>query len=346
MRRIDVICVQFFSRNHFLVERRKNWHRAVGNLSFVLSKPPGMNTTSTQNSTLEEDCSGALKNAEIAILSAMNSVLALISVVGNALILAAIYKVQSQRTPSNAFVASMGAADFSVGLFMNPLWVAKSVLNIWKSDNQLSTAIEVLTMQTIVATTFSLCAVSVDRYIAVTRMRYIEIMNWKRIRITILLIWTFSMLFACLRLLITDPLQLPKLWLAATVITVIAPLTLISICYYHIFKAARFQISKISASEESRISPDQAIMQLKHRKAALTIGIVVGVFTICWTPSLVISLIQFFTVNNCQKLMINGYWFWGALAEFSNSAFNPFIYCMRSRDFRKAVKKVIGDCVY
>ena len=258
-----------------------------------------MNTTSKENSTLDDNCSGALKNAEIVILSAMNSVLALISVVGNALILAAIYRVQSQRTPSNAFVASMGVADFSVGLFMNPLWVAKSVLNIWKSDNHLSTAIEVLTMQTIVATTFSLCAVSVDRYIAVTRMRYIEIMNWKRIRITILLIWTFSMLFACLRLLITDPLQLPKLWLAATVITVIAPLTLISICYYHIFKAARFQISKISASEESRISPDQAIMQLKHRKAALTIGIVVGVFIICWTPSLVISLIQFFTVNNC-----------------------------------------------
>ena len=179
-----------------LWKKRKNCHRAVGNLSFVLSKPPGMNTTSTQNSTLEEDCSGALKNAEIAILSAMNSVLALISVVGNALILAAIYKVQSQRTPSNAFVASMGVADFSVGLFMNPLWVAKSVLNIWKSDNHLSTAIEVLTMQTIVATTFSLCAVSVDRYIAVTRMRYIEIMSWKRIRITILLIWTFSMLFA------------------------------------------------------------------------------------------------------------------------------------------------------
>ena len=118
MRRIDVICVQVFSRNHFLVERRKNWHRAVENLSFVLSKPPGMNTTSTQNSTLEDDCSGALNNAEIAILSAMNSVLALISVVGNALILAAIYKVQSQRTPSNAFVASVGAADFSVGLFV------------------------------------------------------------------------------------------------------------------------------------------------------------------------------------------------------------------------------------
>lgn len=299
-----------------------------------------MNTTNTTEATLDGDCSGALTNAEIVILSAMNSVLAVVSTFGNALILAAIYRVQSQRTVSNAFIASMGVADFSVGLLMNPLWVAKSVLNVWKSDNQLSTAIEVLTMQTIVATTFSLCAVSVDRYISVTRMRYNEIMTWKRVQIIIILIWIFSLLFACLRLVITDPLQLPKLWLAATVITVIAPLTLISICYYFIFKAARLQIRKISAEET--ISANEAIVQLKHRKAALTIGIVVGVFTICWTPSLVISLIQFFTSDPCEKLRINGYWFWGALAEFSNSAFNPFIYCIRSRDFRKAVKKVIS----
>lgn len=299
-----------------------------------------MNTTNTTEATLDGDCSGALTNAEIVILSAMNNVLAVVSTFGNALILAAIYRVQSQRTVSNAFIASMGVADFSVGLLMNPLWVAKSVLNVWKSDNQLSTAIEVLTMQTIVATTFSLCAVSVDRYISVTRMRYNEIMTWKRVQIIIILIWIFSLLFACLRLVITDPLQLPKLWLAATVITVIAPLTLISICYYFIFKAARLQIRKISAEET--ISANEAIVQLKHRKAALTIGIVVGVFTICWTPSLVISLIQFFTSDPCEKLRINGYWFWGALAEFSNSAFNPFIYCIRSRDFRKAVKKVIS----
>ena len=285
------------------------------------------------------DCSGALASTEIVVLSTMNIILGLFSVFGNALILAAIYKVATQRTVSNVFIASMSVADFSVGLLMNPLWVAKSILNIWKSDNKLSTVIEVLTMQTIVATTFSLCAVSVDRYIAVTKMRYHEIMTWKRVRIIIVFIWMFSILFASLRLFITNPFQLPKLWLAATVITVIVPITLISVCYYLIFKAARQQIRRISL--QKTFNPDEIIVQVKNRKAACTIGIIVGVFTICWSPSLVISLVQFFTSDLCQKTRINGYWFWAALAEFSNSAFNPFIYCMRSREFRKAVNKAI-----
>ena len=286
------------------------------------------------------DCSGALTSTEIVVLSTMNIILGLFSVFGNALILAAIYKVPAQKTVSNAFIGSMSVADFSVGLLMNPLWVAKSILNIWKSDNKLSTGIEVLTMQTIVATTFSLCAVSVDRYIAVTKMRYHEIMTWKRARIIIVFIWMFSILFASLRLFITDPFQLPKLWLVATVITVITPITLISVCYYFIFKAVRLQIRRISL--QGTFNPNEVIIQVKNRRAACTIGIIVGVFTICWSPSLVISLVQFFTSDLCKKTRINGYWFWGALAEFSNSAFNPFVYCMRSREFRKAIKRAIS----
>ena len=294
------------------------------------------------STTTVDECSGELTTTEIVVLATLNIVFGLTSSVGNVLILGAIYYVPSQRTVSNTFIASLGIADFTVGLFINPLWVSKSVLNIWKSDNQLSTAIEFLTMQTIVATTFSLCAVSVDRYIAVTNIRYNEIITWYRVRTVIVSIWVFSIVFACLRLTITDPFDLPNLWIAATAITVILPSALISICYYYIFKAARLQIRRIAIEET--FNPDEAIAQLKNRKAAITIGIVVGVFLICWTPSLVISLVQFFSTDPCKKMKINGYWFWGALAEFSNSAFNPFIYCIRSRDFRKAVRNVVSSC--
>lgn len=288
---------------------------------------------------MANQCSGALVNAEIAVLAALNTILALISTSGNALVLSAIYLVPGQRTVSNAFLASLGVADFTVGLIMNPLWVLKSVLNIWESDNTLSTAIEVLTMQTIVASTFSLCAVSVDRYIAVTNIRYSELMTWNRVRIVVVSVWIFSIVFACLRLVIVDPFQLPKLWIAASVLTVVLPALLISLCYYCIFKAARLQIRRITLDET--INPDEAIAQAKNRKVAFTIGIVVGVFLICWSPSLVISLVQLSCSDPCKKMKLNRYWFWGALAEFSNSAFNPFIYCIRSRDFRQAVSRVL-----
>ena len=186
------------------------------------------------------------------------------------------------------------------------------------------------------ASTFSLCAVSVDRYVAVTNIRYIEILTRSRVRAVIVSIWFFSVVFACLRLVITDPFKLPLYWIAASTITVMLPIVIISLCYFHIFKAVRIQIRRIAT-----LNPDETLVQLKNRKAALTIGIVVGVFLICWTPSLVISLLQFFSTDSCRKMKINGYWFWVALAEFSNSAFNPFIYCIRSRDFRKAVRNVV-----
>ena len=295
-----------------------------------------MNSTSTAT---PNECSGALVNIEIVVLASLNTLLALTSTLGNALILAAIYSIPSQRTVSNTFIASLAVADFTVGLIMNPLWVAKSILNIWESDKKLSTTIEVLTMQTIVASTFSLCAVSFDRYLAVTNIRYNEIMTWNRVRTIIIAIWILSIVFASLRLVITDPFHLPKLWITATALTVILPFVIISVCYYHIFKAAKLQIRRITMNET--FNPDEAITQLKNRKAAFTIGIVVGVFLICWSPSLVICLVQFFSSDPCKKMKLNGYWFWGALAEFSNSAFNPFIYCIRSRDFRKAVKRVL-----
>ena len=99
-----------------------------------------MNSTSPG---IHEQCSGALNSIEIVVLVTFNTMLALVSTVGNALILLAIYRVPSQKTVSNALIASLGVADFSVGVIMNPVWVYKSVLNIWQSDNIISTVIEV-----------------------------------------------------------------------------------------------------------------------------------------------------------------------------------------------------------
>ena len=288
-----------------------------------------------------EQCSGALNSIEIVVLATLNTILALVSTVGNALVLLAIYRVPSQKTASNAFIASLGVADFSVGLIMNPLWVYKSVLNIWQSDNIISTVIEVVAMQTVVAISLSLCAVSLDRFIAVTNIRHNEILTCNRVRTVIISIWIFSVIFASLRLVVTDPFELPKLWIAATTITVILPCLVISICYFYMVKAARVQIKRITKNEACSVNGDEAVAQLKNSKAVFTVGIVVGVFLVCWTPSLVISFVQFFCNDSCKRTKLNGYWFWGALAEFSSSAFNPFIYCMRMRDFRKAVKRVL-----
>ena len=72
-------------------------------------------------------------------------------------------------------------------------------------------------------------------------------------------------------------------------------------------------------------------------KAAKTLGIIVGCFICCWFPFFTIYLIAAFC-SNCIPEIVFDIFFW---LGYCNSALNPFIYAMFSREFRGAFKKIV-----
>ena len=92
-------------------------------------------------------------------------------------------------------------------------------------------------------------------------------------------------------------------------------------------KVARVQIKRITKNEACSVNGDEAVAQLKNRKAVFTVGIVVGVFLVCWAPSLVISFVQFFCNDPCKGMKRNGYWFWEALFKFIQLLIPLFTAC-------------------
>ncbi|EDO43466.1 predicted protein, partial [Nematostella vectensis] len=281
------------------------------------------------------------------VLTILNTILAVFSTAGNAIVLIAIWRTSSLHSTSNYFIASLAAADLSVGFIINPLWVAKSGLNIWENNHFLTIFTEFMSVQTLVTTTFNLAAVSVDRYVAVTNVfRYLEIVTKKRCIILITFIWIFSLAFSALRFTISDPLLLPYLWIAVSVICYTIPFTIIAYCYYKIFKVAKRQSRQIEMTENSvggtTRSNEEAIKRAKkNRKAAYTIGIIIGLYLVFALPSMIISAIQLLTPDECLKLKIIRAWFWGALVSFSSSAFNPWIYAARNTEYRRAFQQVL-----
>ena len=119
------------------------------------------------------------------------------TLIGNLLVLIAIYKTRRLRTLSNIFVASLAFADFVVGLTIGPLNIAAVSLRVWVSDHILYKMENFMWIQTLVATTFSLSAVSVDRYYAVTSVvRYRTVMTEEKCYAAVCLIWFLSITLA------------------------------------------------------------------------------------------------------------------------------------------------------
>jgi octopamine receptor len=72
-------------------------------------------------------------------------------------------------------------------------------------------------------------------------------------------------------------------------------------------------------------------------KAAKTLGIIVGCFICCWFPFFTMYLITAFC-ETCFPPLAFSVIFW---LGYCNSAINPFIYAMFSRDFRGAFKRIL-----
>ena len=297
----------------------------------------------------EDQCSGELEYVTSIILAVLHSISGLMSVVGNLLVLVSVYQTPAFHTVSNYYIASLAVGDFLVGVIICPLWVTKSALNIWHNDHPLTVAAELMSVQTLITTTFNLAAVSLDRFIAITNAYYyLQAMTVFRCSLSIGIIWVFSIAFGCIRLIVTDPIDLPKLWIAVAIVGYTLPFAVISYSYYYIYKAANHQSRRIEAearsvsvvSEPGTSGASLSSETKRNRKAANTIGIIIGIYLLLAFPSMVIVGIQLITTNNCLKIRIIRFWFWGALFSFSSSAVNPWIYAARNRDYRQAFKRV------
>ncbi|CAO1356068.1 unnamed protein product [Diamesa tonsa] len=76
---------------------------------------------------------------------------------------------------------------------------------------------------------------------------------------------------------------------------------------------------------------------VSDHKAAITVGVIMGVFLVCWVPFFCVNIVAAFC-----KTCIGGQTFkilsW---LGYSNSAFNPIIYSIFNTEFRAAFKRIL-----
>ncbi|XP_034106282.1 tyramine/octopamine receptor [Drosophila nasuta] len=87
------------------------------------------------------------------------------------------------------------------------------------------------------------------------------------------------------------------------------------------------------------IEEKQKISLSKERRAARTLGIIMGVFVICWLPFFLMYVILPFCQSCCPSDKFKNFITW---LGYINSGLNPVIYTIFNLDYRRAFKRLLG----
>ena len=278
----------------------------------------------------------------LVINCAVNFPLALISIIGNTLVLYGVWKTPSLRSPSIILLCGLALSDLTVGAVVQPLFVANDLILLYSESQRLKDVF--LSVFNIFG--YSLCgtslvtvtAISIDRLIAIQKpLRYSNMVTIPRVRRTLVTIWTTCILLAS-----------SVLW--GKTFALIAIGTVISVClcvstisHVIICKSVRHHQHAIQIQVQAVNANNGVVQNMSGlKRSAVNSFIVFVVLVICYCPYVVIYTVVDSSFNTVNKFLSRSL---TSTVVFINSAFNPFLYCWRLREIREAVKQTCRKLV-
>lgn len=193
------------------------------------------------------------------------------------------------------------------------------------------------------ASIFSLLAIAIERHLTMIKMRPYDASKNYRVFLLIGTCWLIAISLGALPILGWNCLDnlpecstvLPlytKKYVAFCIIVFMVLLLAMSVLYARIYILVKSSSRKVSKHRNS----EHAMSLLR------TVIIVVGVFIACWTPIFVLLLVDVACEQRCP-ILYKADWF--IAVAVLNSAMNPVIYTLASREMRRAfLGLVCGVC--
>ena len=167
----------------------------------------------------------------------------------NSVTIHALRNTSSLPKPLKALLLSLAVSDMGVGLIVQPLHIAVTVLQFQQNteNSQYYSAAYIVYLTTanlfIFASFFGVMALSADRFLAIhVYLRYQELVTHKRVVSVVVSIWVFSAILSVIRLWI--PKDVSYVIFAAIEVSCLLATTLL---YYKIYVAVRHHANQVHA---------------------------------------------------------------------------------------------------
>jgi hypothetical protein len=240
---------------------------------------------------------------------------------------------------------SLAAADLLVTSVMQPLFTYHVNFYMETNDTTFDVILDITGYVSNLASIASMLVVTFDRLIAIRfPLKYKCILSKRRVCIVILIVWVCSAIFGSLFRVYS--LSAGLMW-GVSSLMLLGTLS----AYPYIFYMARKQekltrqlttragISSIESSTAPATEKTNRLRIFAEKKSTKTVALIVGIFALCWIPMLIYTQIKMKKHSKKQDFLPG---FFGVYTmSMWNSAFNPFIYCVRNQRYRVMLKKII-----
>ena len=279
---------------------------------------------------------GGLQSASV-FFAAVNIFLAITAFLGNSLILVALHKESSLHPPSKLLYRCLATTDLLVGLVAQPLHVTylmSVVHEHWSLCHYAMKAAYITSVALCGVSLLTMAVISVDRFLALLLgLRYREIVNLKGVYITIASFWVLC-LVASLRIIFDQRKT-------ALYTRILIPLSLlISLASYtKIFRTLKHH----QAQFQQQPSQPNALKMARYREAVHSALWVQSVLVVCYTPYYIMGIVVTYSTTYSSHLVVTSEM--ATILVYFNSTLNPFLYCWKISEVRRAMKHAIRQAL-
>ncbi|XP_014666036.1 PREDICTED: dopamine receptor 1-like [Priapulus caudatus] len=298
------------------------------------------------------------------------------AIAGNLLVCVAVYSDRNLRKIANLFIVSLALADLLVATLVMPFALANDLLGYWAFDVGFCNVWVSFDIMCSTASILNLSAISADRYVHIRDpLRYHANMRARTALCAIFCVWLCSFVISFVPINLgwheipvsnnisgvreqekvvaqeedvdSSPpmcaLEInPTYAILSSAISFYAPCVVMVFIYMRLYAYARRHVRSIKALSVPPSTNGGAASvhsrQWQDHKAAITLGVIMGVFLLCWTPFFCVNIVAACCAECVPKVVFVVLTWLG----YFNSTMNPIIYSIFNTDFREAFKRILA----
>ena len=268
------------------------------------------------------------------------------TIMSNIVLIFALRRSSSLPKTLKALILSVAVSDLGIGLVVQPLYIARMIMQIQQTDDQetskdIDRALRPIGRTLGYASFFGVTAISVDRFLAIhlhlkhqELLTYQEFVTYKRVVAAVILSWLLSAFLA-----LTGVLSGGYVCNLAAVTVALVCLLTMGLIYFKIYIAVRRHTVQVHAQPAQAVAPNEENRSNfeRLRKTAVGTFYVYLLFLACHLPIAIVILVR--QRNKVGEHML----IYTHTLLYLSSSLVPLVYCWKFRHIRCAIKNILRN---